>query len=798
MASQLTRSKTRLSDPHTAGTVKRKSNSNHNSPTTPSTSTMKQSLTQNSNTTTKTQTKLKAILESKEQSRPIILTDTKSTGMLREIKKEKMDATTKTTQSEPNSIVLSSPEEDELYSSIKYDETLDTSTKPISDKLNTNYKATGPKPSPSRSTKPGRGGRALVPQGRGGRAGGSIAPPSSKSKRTPVTSTPINLTDEFEGESDAKESAPVPTGLKEPTSDPKPIEIDDQNSTGATFVSDITKETDANTTSQSTTEPHSTEKPKQSPKPSNLKESKYKGKVQTNLSGSPINSVRYSMNFPVTQDQKGTKGMREALLVIFSAMKELCPDVTILPWKDTDKKESIKTPDGLPTTITQLQKYFDGARPLMASGRIYTKIHLGYAITSDRETFQNDFDGWCKDADIKFYRATVQHYNVKTICWLAYLTNHTNCELLSRVMTDAFKASTGKSVEIGLSWRLLNNQKDVAKPDKVYAVHVECPYDSATIVKRFLRSCSHQKIYPGGTKFRVINEYWPYMTEPNKKKYRYMKDKHKYFLDQIGLCSTAQPLEIDRRIPGTKTTIRQALLSIRDKQDNHRVFHSIDIRWNSSSIYNVTYRPDKKAMAYMYCNSLSTYVHHCYPKADLSKLFPLDAIDKAYEETYDVATQTFVTQEDIAMQMEVNNDRDDDSLEWGDFSQIRQIDDDDSEATPSVEMRNPRLFDLSGETESVSTIGNSVSSVQFQEDDIETENENDAASAISAKSNTTEQSTTSQRTRMETLETSHKQTSNDVAALRGEVNSFIALMKQNMGLQPEASTLNEEQASGSK
>ena len=51
---------------------------------------------------------------------------------------------------------------------------------------------------------------------------------------------------------------------------------------------------------------------------------------------------------------------------------------------------------------------------------------------------------------------------------------------------------------------------------------------------------------------------------------------------------------------------------------------------------------------------------------------------------------------------------------------------------------------------------------------------------------------------METLETSHKQTSNDVAALRGEVNSIIALMKQNMGLQPEASTLNEEQASGSK
>lgn len=140
-------------------------------------------------------------------------------------------------------------------------------------------------------------------------------------------------------------------------------------------------------------------------------------------------------------------------------------------------------------------------------------------------------------------------------------------------------------------------------------------------------------------------------------------------------------------------------------------------------------------MAYMYCNSLSMSVHHCYPKADLSKLFTLDVIDKAHEGKYDADTQSSVTQEDIAMQMEVNNDRDDDSLEWGDFTQLRQIDDDDSAATPVVELRNPRLFDLSGEAESVSTIGNSVSSVQFQEDDFVTDNEKDVASANSIKSN---------------------------------------------------------------
>ena len=82
----------------------------------------------------------------------------------------------------------------------------------------------------------------------------------------------------------------------------------------------------------------------------------------------------------------------------------------------------------------------------MSVGRIYTKVNIGYPVTTDRPTFENDFKQWSNDNDIKFYRATVQHDNVKRVCWLAYLPNYTNSELLSKLMTEAFKASTGKSV----------------------------------------------------------------------------------------------------------------------------------------------------------------------------------------------------------------------------------------------------------------------------------------------------------------------------------------------------------------
>ena len=539
-----------------------------------------------------------------------------------------------------------------------------------------------------------------------------------------------------------------------------------------------------------------------SPSTSSLKTSKYKAspqpKVQSNLSGSPVNTVRYTMNFPVTSEQKGTTGLREALLHIFSQMKELCPDISIMPWKTLKNNQPpLKSPDSIPKTITLLQKYFDGARTLMKAGRIYTKVNLGYPVNVDRPTFQNDFKQWCNDNDIKFYLATVQHDNVKRVCWLAYLPNYTNSELLSKLMTEACKSSTGKSIESGLAWRVLNGQTDVLKENKVYAIHVECPYDSTTTVKRFLRSCSHQKKYPGGSKFRVINEWWPYMTAPNQRKYRYMKDKHKYFLDQLGLCSSSQILEIDRKVPGTKATIRNILLDLRDRTDNHRVFNSIDIRWNSTSIYNITYRPDERGLAYMFCNSLPTYVRYLHPGKDLSRIFSLDALDKASEEVYHPSKQTFTTQEDLAMQIEVQNDADDDSMDWGDFSQLNLLEEDgNSDNEPEVELRNSRLFDLSGESESVSTIGNSVASVTFQEtDDLDTNTDITPASNKSIKSSHTTASTS---TRMVTLENANKQTSNEVASLRTELDDFMNLIRNQMPAKPVASAPPHEQATGSE
>lgn len=265
-------------------------------------------------------------------------------------------------------------------------------------------------------------------------------------------------------------------------------------------------------------------------------------------------------------------------------------------------------------------------------------------------------------------------------------------------------------------WRTLNDQRDVPAKLRIRTIHVECPNDKTASVKRFLRLCSHQKKYPGGARFRVMSEFWPYMIDKNKARYRYMADKHKYFLEKIERYQTTKILSIDTRIPGTRYNLRHVVLNIRDKRDNHRIFHSIDVHWQNPTMYVLTFRPDKKSLAYQFNNSLPTYVQYLYPNADLSHIFTMEAMDQADDETYHPNKQSFTTLEDIAIIREIQDDADDDSLEYMADAPICPPDfSDDDDDMPVQEITNPRLFDLTGQTDSVSTMASENLSVTFSE-----------------------------------------------------------------------------------
>ena len=507
---------------------------------------------------------------------------------------------------------------------------------------------------------------------------------------------------------------------------------------------------------------------------SSLKTSKYStstSETQTNLNGDIINCTRYTLNFTITSEEKGHTGLRSRYMKMFSKMLEYCPSLRILLWNNDGDSGYITSPDKIPDTITQLQKYFEGARVYDSGGSVFSKIHLGLPIICDRTTFEANFSAWCQENDTRFYVAAVQHHNTRVACWLPYLTRFTNATVLSQIFTKCYKDNMKSDVPIGITWRALNGQTGISNKEKIRAIHVECPYDQTANVKAFLRSCSHQRKYPGGSRFRVMTEYWPYMTERNKQRHRYMADKHKYFLDRIEHCENNLILDIDRKIPSSNTTLRSLVLNIRDKNDKHRIFNSIDLRWNSNSVYILTFRPDKKSMAYDFSNSLSTYIRHLYPDSDLSKVFTLSAIERASQEIYHPDLQSFTTLEDIATLQELKNDEDDESLDYLDCSHI-QLPDEDADDQPSIPC-NQRIFELSGDSESVSTMATTdAMSVTFADDSSHISNDTSSAKTASSR-----KTSTSVGTRVTRVESASQQATDDMATMRSDLNKLMKSLK---------------------
>jgi len=392
--------------------------------------------------------------------------------------------------------------------------------------------------------------------------------------------------------------------------------------------------------------------------------SKYSGKkLQTNLtqSGKTMNTCRYSLAFTIPDEYKGTEGLRRYLMDVFSEMVNYGDDgFCLLPWETDTITDKISEPDDIPERITDIKKYFNGARSPESSVYIYTKLRLGFT------NFDADIQGWCKNRSIRFYVCSVQHPNVRSCGWLAYMPRTVNqekwCQAVKQLYESMNKNNIESEFQIGLTWRVLNGQKDVDKKSKLRAMHIDAPVEIGTKVKRFLRALPRKKKWILGVKYRVIDEFHQYMKPTAKQKYRYMVTKHKAMMQQIAMCDCTQIVNLDKNIGNSTMTVRDIVVNIRDIQDNYRIFASMDEKWNSDTLFTATYRPDKATNAYDFMRSLATYVKFLFPDASLKQIFTLDAIEKTKSEKYHPESQTFITQDDDELDQEIQADIDDDSI----------------------------------------------------------------------------------------------------------------------------------------
>jgi len=438
-----------------------------------------------------------------------------------------------------------------------------------------------------------------------------------------------------------------------------------------------------------------------------LKSIKKKPKLrQTNLLNptQTKRTCRYSLHFTIPSNYKGTDGLREFLSLIFTEMIKYGEELCLLPWSTDAIVNPIKNAEEFPTTITGLTKYFEGARSPESSMQMFLKICLGYAIEMKKDNFDADVQGWCKAQSIRMYECSVQHPNVRSCGWLVYAPRTMNqqkwCQKVVQIYEAKYDTKGKEPFQLGLTWRALNGQWEVDRKEKVRAMHIDAPVEIAPRVKNFLRILAQHKRWPLNVRFRVMDEFSRYMKESTKQKYRYMVSKHTSLLAQLGVCECTQILNLDKRIGTSQMTLRDVILNVRDKTDGYRVFGSIDEKWNSDTIFVATYRPDKSTLTYDFVRSLSTYVAYLFPETSLKRILTPQAIDKAKDEQYNPASQSFTTQEDIDLDREIQADLDDDSMNFAapdDLTDPFQFDE-------SIRLvGGDSVWDLNGDEDTVST-----------------------------------------------------------------------------------------------
>jgi len=443
---------------------------------------------------------------------------------------------------------------------------------------------------------------------------------------------------------------------------------------------------------------------------------KYAGKptIQTNLQQNIMKPWRYSIFITSSLEKKSVEGLTSYLSDIFHEMGSFCPGIQLLPWDSETFDDGIEDCEDVPKTISQLKKYFKGARsPAGSITKQYLKIRLGYPILSDKATFEADVMEWCKERNIRMYECALQHPNTKIIGWLAYIPNTVDrlkwCKATQEIYQMVNKDGSKDDIKVGIVWKALNGQWEVQQKQKVYAFHVETSVDQSSRIKKFLRLVAQNKKFPLGVRYRLCDEYTQYMKETLRAKYTYMLDKHKTLCKEMRQVETGGILNLDRKIGDSKLTLQDLVLAIRDKTDDRRVFNSIDHKYNNPSLYVAQYRPDKAELAKAHILSLVTYVRHIFPQANLCKIFTIDAIDESEVEKYFPNTQTFITQEDIDFDAVIQEDLDDDSFEYLNINNVNPFE----IQLPEKLKGGEKLYNLNGDDDTASTMPAQSSTISF-------------------------------------------------------------------------------------
>jgi len=246
------------------------------------------------------------------------------------------------------------------------------------------------------------------------------------------------------------------------------------------------------------------------------------------------------------------------------------------------------------------------------------------------------------------------HEETAEIGWLFYSVRQQDEERLSEMISCLVNEN------VGVEWRPIRcndrNRKAVEDPStRIYAVHLETLSARAADIRQKLSTwfSSNSKMFPDGTKMRLVPLFQTILSYSHKTKYAVLVARQAAISARICSRSTwelAANLTIDRMDPASGKFLQQILLSIPSQVfQSTPLFHTIDRTWRSTNGITFTFHPENKADARLYITGLIPFLKDSHNNQWFLKQFSEEARLRNATSKCDHVTQQAYTAEEVEL-----------------------------------------------------------------------------------------------------------------------------------------------------
>ncbi len=308
------------------------------------------------------------------------------------------------------------------------------------------------------------------------------------------------------------------------------------------------------------------------------------------------NNIFFKLKLPQTMAERAHEQTKEVIKNIQDIMQQLWDidsSLVIRAWNaEVSDTQVIKAKHTFPNKRESIAQYFQGVY-YFANRVPYIRVLLGFNknISSFTTELPHEFKKWLTRTSAGFTKEKLQDRNICRAGWLLgsfpSVFNYEDMEDAIHSMEECksirveLKTEEVKTTKLSQSsWN--QNFNGASRQIPVRAVYIWCTYDQTSIVrskmKTLFSSKNTKKLLGKNLRFipHILDNRF-ITTDKSALLTTKMKNKQKRFLQQTTFTATNGILGLDYVIPSLHVSLRQALMSIRSKEDpDKNVFVSVD------------------------------------------------------------------------------------------------------------------------------------------------------------------------------------------------------------------------------